>query len=977
MPRHVASDHCDDFREWVGKHKLEGACLADPARHEPRYLVPRKALEHYWTDDDNSKLVRLLVDTLNLNVRLDNVRERLLCTLSTLLYISDKSCSRVCNVEHIHRDLETGISDKSLPADHARIKKAFLNDPYTADQFYHAQFLFSPIIPGWDTQLPLHAVLPLRFDKFLREGNDESTPTLARYTPHPDCGLQDEFYVLKQFPQDELGTSYAAEREMYRALARFNEVYSMDHPARLFPRCDVAFQQNKRAALLLEYADGGSLEDMFQRNNPPFTRQGVLAMWDELVRLFRALYSLHCMAEYTEEKSVTFLHQDIKPGNILVFLCSGSYEPSDKGEYGTRNCYFKLADFGQSCEVKDTLNRAAPHNPGNRTYNHPALFTHDKHVMSTGRPATPETDVWSLACVLFETAVWIVCGEPGRVAFRNARTQENETNNSGLAAEGFQESFHDGLRPLKALEDARAQIKANSRTFDQLTLDIVNYLLDDILRMPSCSPTADYAAKRIQRIIDEHRHGKEDSAVPIVPSTPNSSSRPPLSPPATDPRASPNTLSGSGSNVLRPEWGIDHQTRASIPRLEMSMPLLPLGHHPSPNPTRFDLNGPSQGSGISIPLLPSPTTMTPATSLAPDLNGYAQPAGPTQGLASPLYSIPSPYPSSPRNPRAPSLSQPPPPPKHPNVTVQTICSYRKNGKKRDKDIINSLIEDVESVFAGRDQVILIDDQPSMYLLKQNLRKTCEALATIVKPVDRDGIDVRFASRPSEKDRHTVKNATSMLDVFDANFDTNNTRHHSSMADAISCILQGIYDKSRLVQGETSSTKRLALSHRQSTRRSLASRAAGGIGLGPSLLFGPLYPVSSASSSSQPSGTTVYVLTDGVWGREEQRPDDVTLGVAKHIQEFILKQQERGFARNSVVIQLINVGNDEVGTQRMEYLDDHLWSDYSPAHVGSGGIKNARWDIVDTKSFEAPLWSILVGAIDKAVDERPLSAGRDG
>lgn len=194
MPRQAASDHCDDFCEWVGKHKLQGACLADPARHEPRYLVPRKALEDYWTDDDNSRLTRLL-DTLNLNVRLDNVRERLLCTLSTLLYISDKSCSRVCNIEHIHRDLETGISDKSLPADRARIEKAFWNDPDTADRFYHAQFLFCPVVPGWDTQLPPDAVLPLRFDRFLREGNGESTPTLARYRPHPDCELQVRTYL--------------------------------------------------------------------------------------------------------------------------------------------------------------------------------------------------------------------------------------------------------------------------------------------------------------------------------------------------------------------------------------------------------------------------------------------------------------------------------------------------------------------------------------------------------------------------------------------------------------------------------------------------------------------------------------------------------------------------------------------------------------------------------------------------------------
>ncbi|KAL8364866.1 hypothetical protein RB595_003917 [Gaeumannomyces hyphopodioides] len=990
MHRQIPSDLYNEFREWVEKHKLRGTCLVDPtqSKPEPRYFVPRKALEEYWTDDDNNRLAHLL-DTLDLNVSLDSVREGLLCTLSTLLYISDKSCSRVRNIQHIPRDLETGILDKILPTDRGgRIKSAFPNDPDTANLFYDAQFLFCPVVPHWDINLPPDAVLPLDFVKVLQHGDGKSTPTLAKYKPYPDFELQDEFYVLKHFPPEEVGGSYAAERNMHRTLSLFNHKYSSDEPAQYFLKCNVAFRQNKRAALLLEYADGGSLEDMFHRH-PPFTLQGVLDMWDELVKLLRALYSLHNMGVYTETTPVTYLHQDIKPENILVFWDPGDYEPSARGEYRTRKCYFKLADFGQSCEVKDTLNGAAPHNPGNRTYNAPVLFTHDKHVRSTGRPASRETDVWSMVCVLFETAVWIACGEPARLAFRHARIQENMANNSGLPAEGFQGSFHDGLGSLKALENARTQIERNSRTCDQITLEIVDCLLDNILRTPSCIPPADWISGRIQLIINKHKNGMNGTVVPVAPSTPNNSSHPPMSPPATGLRDSPDAIPGPGSRVRRPERRNEHQTGHGALYLETPVPLLSPDHRPSPTSTRSDPDSAfresrsSQGSGISIPPSQSLTNMALSHCSTDgitcgnraDHHSCMQPDGPTQGSASPPYSGPSPRPST-ANPWVPPRSRRRrPPPKHPHVTVETVCAYRRNGKKEDKDL-RSLIENVKGVFAGRDQVILIDDHPSMYMLKQDLRNTCEALAAIVKEVDPNGIEVRFASRPSERDIK-VKNATGMLSVFDKHFDTRNTGRHSLMAEAVRCILRDVGEASAPAQIDKGWTSQSTMNRRQSTRKSLTFRAATSIGLGTSPIFGPSSPVSSASTSSRPSGTTIYVVTDGVWGREECQPDDMTLGVAKHIQEFILGQQELGLARNSVVIQLINVGNDAVGTKRMVHLDDHLWSDYPQAHPGGGDMRGARWDIVDTKLSTAPLWSIFVGAIDKAEDERPSSAEMDG
>ncbi|KAL8398463.1 hypothetical protein RB596_005838 [Gaeumannomyces avenae] len=694
------------------------------------------------------------------------------------------------------------------------------------------------------------------------------------------------------------------------------------------------------------------------------------------------------MSTYAKTAAFTYLHQDVKPGNILVFWDPGDYKSPARGEFGTTKCCFKLADFGQSCEVKDPLNRAAPYNPGNRTCSAPAHFAHDKHVGSTGRPASKETDIWSLVCVLFETAVWITGGEAARLAFRCARVQENKANNPGLVAGGHEDSFHNGLERLKALEDARMQIEESSMKCDDITIEIVDHLLDSIFREPSCMPPADYTSNKIQLIVNKHRHCTKGTAAPVTPLTPSNRSCPTISPPgATGLSDSPEMISGSRSSFLRPAWRNEQQTKYSTMQLQTSMSLQYPDHRPTPNSTRSDPDSTvrehlsSQSPAISIPSSPSPTNTalgyrsTDGTAWDGQAGhrGYTQPGGSAPWPPSPLYLSPPPHPSA-ASPWVRQRSRSPQPLKHPHVAIETVCAYRRNGKREDKNL-QSLIEEVKGHFQGRDQVILIDDHPSMLMHRQELRNTCEALAAIVKEVDSDGIEVRFASRPSDGDIK-VKSATSMLAVFNKHFDAGNTGRHSMMAEAMSCILQD--EASSTAQRERSRTMQSALNRRQSTRRSFASRAATSIGLVPNPRFGPPSPISSASSPSQSSGTTIYVLADRVWGVEEPQPDDRTLGVAEHIRRFIRRQQELGLARNRVVIQLVNVGNDAVGTQRLEDLDDRLWSDSPDPQAGSGGgdARYMRWDIVDTKPSTAPLWSILVGAIDKGEDERQSPAGVD-
>lgn len=70
----------------------------------------------------------------------------------------------------------------------------------------------------------------------------------------------------------------------------------------------------------------------------------------------------------------------------------------------------------------------------------PEAYYKDARAMGLPRLVKPEVDVWSLGCVLFEAAVWLLEAKTGLQAFRDAKN--NETRN----VTGFQDidAFHDG-----------------------------------------------------------------------------------------------------------------------------------------------------------------------------------------------------------------------------------------------------------------------------------------------------------------------------------------------------------------------------------------------------------------------------------------------------------------------------------------------------------------------------------------------------
>ncbi|KAG5789539.1 hypothetical protein H9Q69_011400 [Fusarium xylarioides] len=118
-------------------------------------------------------------------------------------------------------------------------------------------------------------------------------------------------------------------------------------------------ETNKRF-IVLEYTPEGSLLDFFKRT-PPDNSNDLELLWDRLLQLLDGLYLLH-NPDKNDSKSLSGIHHDIQPANILVFREEGT---------STYDVSFKLADFGLAEIVRTNGGKGVKvpiDNEGNRMY---------------------------------------------------------------------------------------------------------------------------------------------------------------------------------------------------------------------------------------------------------------------------------------------------------------------------------------------------------------------------------------------------------------------------------------------------------------------------------------------------------------------------------------------------------------------------------------------------------------------------------
>jgi hypothetical protein len=201
------------------------------------------------------------------------------------------------------------------------------------------------------------------------------------------------------------------------------------------------------------------------------------------------------------------------------------------------------------------------------------------------------------------------------------------------------------------------------------------------------------------------------------------------------------------------------------------------------------------------------------------------------------------------------------------------------------------------------QIFLIDDSESMWPHWKDVQRVFEALAYLVKRMDPDGIELKF---------------------------TNNCEHDSKGKDRKKLIRQ--FEKVR-PNGQCD------------------------MGIALSNIFPRYYEGQANKRSSwsprveQTPAVNIYILTDGVWSPGQ--------GCLFTIQELITRLavnlSDTGRLQH-VGIEFIRFGDDEIGRQRLEHLDNDGLKQY-----------DVPIDIVDTEPSTGNVFKMLLASTDKTWD----------
>ena len=138
-------------------------------------------------------------------------------------------------------------------------------------------------------------ILPFQYVKLLDSGATATTylikinPSYNRLHNSARSPEGDDFYVLKSFTEDHRD-DYLSENESHYSLRHHNNRNQAD-PG--IVRYFGSFQHGSSFNIILEYADGGTLQDYYQKYPPPSTYEDIIAFLTALLDLLSALYTLH------------------------------------------------------------------------------------------------------------------------------------------------------------------------------------------------------------------------------------------------------------------------------------------------------------------------------------------------------------------------------------------------------------------------------------------------------------------------------------------------------------------------------------------------------------------------------------------------------------------------------------------------------------------------------------------------------------
>ncbi|KAI0146343.1 hypothetical protein GGR57DRAFT_516783 [Xylariaceae sp. FL1272] len=197
-------------------------------------------------------------------------------------------------------------------------------------------------------------------------------------------------------------------------------------------RCLSAFTRGtapeKQYFLILEWANGGSLEDLFNQHQRPVLSENLAK------QTITQLHSLSEALRATHGRKIR--HGDLKPGNILRF------DPCDDNIIGT----LKIGDWGlaklhsTATSMRDEQGLHTTTKYGTALYEAPEVELGEVKLL--GR----QYDVWSMGILALEVTIWLLYGRNGVHKFR----KDAQVGHGGRSP-GYEYTTRQGRHTAKVL----------------------------------------------------------------------------------------------------------------------------------------------------------------------------------------------------------------------------------------------------------------------------------------------------------------------------------------------------------------------------------------------------------------------------------------------------------------------------------------------------------------------------------------------
>ncbi|KAF5010237.1 hypothetical protein FDECE_3596 [Fusarium decemcellulare] len=815
------------------------------------------------------------------------------------------------------------FGDQQLPLlEHSRHQ--FGDDPAMTEmlsEFCDNQWKFTPTIFSIDegmniTLIDKRQILPIKTQRLLPTTTSTTKSIIRVVTLYPDCcppewGPESTVVFKEYQTQKNEGFRYAWNSE-YSAFA---SIESCEYIIKYLG----SFEQNDRCFMMLEYAEGGSLLDLFKGDKFPHTHDELMHFWSSLMGLFKAINRIHNLGNSSDGEHTGFAHRDINPANILVFFGEGG--PEDPFSRGFK---LKLADFDTATTLRsiDETGLSPVDNDGTRAPQASRVFPEQERDMML---VPLSCDVWSLGCVLSEALVWLAGGWQAVEAAAKDRQTTIAREHPQMKGSGYDCSFHDGTNVLpcvisshrKAVDklghedilsqkvchliEGRILLPEDSRPFQHNPMSIWT-AFDTKIRSSITSvynPTSPKAFFHDRPVSEPPKTLTPDGS----PSSPGSSTRDK----ALSPGGSPSYISNGVSH--EPDPTVLHATNNAVNPQNRISPIRPghLATHVSSNNDVF-ISSPAGPNSLGIAPSSGSAKAAFVHSTYPFKSSLPRPRNPTrQSPVEPSNDSTGSGVDTP-NGEATQAQQPNPqsnPDLYPTVTVDDVITHRQDrGKREDLKGYKSFKRSCKR----RHFMFIIDDSESMRKMLNEVSKTADALLWILKDIDFEGVELRFTSDP------TRRHPGMFLPIWRRSTDT---------------LVRKIRDWFKADEADRFCNMELSLDN--------------------------IFNDDKAVDLKRP--TSVLILTDGIW----EGGDELGGGLEANISRVVKQMEKKGIPRTGFTIQFVSFGNDPAGISRLKYLDDD-----APFQ----NKKGKKVDIVDHKSSKASVWPILIGAMSEGNDSAP-------